>query len=192
VPDEQTFLGKLRGLPWFGPLARVPMVGFRLGLRRVVGRRFLILTTTGATSGRPRHTMTFWHRAKAGPPGACYVLALYGPRSQWYRNTLSNPVVTAQTAAGAGSFHAARVTDDQELLDAVSSLRRAPLLWRSFLAAQGVPDTARELLAHRDRIIVVRLDPAHAPGPATVSADLAWVWPVAALIITAGWTLRRR
>jgi deazaflavin-dependent oxidoreductase (nitroreductase family) len=189
---EQTFLATLRDRAWFGPLARVPMVSFRLGLRRIVGRRFVILTTSGRISGQPRHTMTFWHGAGAGRAGAFYVLALYGPRSQWYHNTLSNPVVTAQTAAGARSFHATRITDDRELLDAVDSLRRTPLLWRPYLAAQGVPDTAGELLAHRDRIIVVRLDPVGGPGPPTMSADLLWVWPLAALVIAARWSLARR
>jgi deazaflavin-dependent oxidoreductase (nitroreductase family) len=192
VPDGQTFLATLRDRAWFGPLARVPRASFRLGLGRIVGRRFAILTTTGRISGQPRHTMTFWHEADAGRAEAFYVLALYGPRSQWYRNTLANPVITAQTAAGARPFHATRITDHQELLDAVGSLRRTPLLWRPYLAAQGVPDDAGELLAHRDRIIVVRLDPVGGPGPPTTSADLVWVWPVAALVIAAGWSLGRR
>jgi MYXO-CTERM domain-containing protein len=191
VPDEQTFLAALRRRPWFGPLARVPMVSFRLGLRRVVGRRFMILTTIGRVSGRPRHTMTIWHRGAAGGGGACYVLALYGGGSQWYRNAVASPVVTAQTAAGVGSFHATTITHDEGLLDAVASLRRTPLLWRPYLAAQGLGDTADELLATRDRLVVVRLDPAEGPGPPTMSADLVWVWPLAAVVVAALWRLRR-
>jgi deazaflavin-dependent oxidoreductase (nitroreductase family) len=188
VPAEQTFLAALRARPWFGPLARVPMVSFRLGLRRVVGRRFMVLTTIGRVSGRPRHTMTIWHR---GAAGGCYVLALYGGGSQWYRNAVASPVVTAQTAAGVGSFHATTITHDEGLLDAVASLRRTPLLWRPYLAAHGLADTADELLATRDRVVVVRLDPAEGPGPPTMSADLVWVWPLAAVVVAALWRLRR-
>jgi deazaflavin-dependent oxidoreductase (nitroreductase family) len=179
VPNEQTLLTTIRARSWFGPLARLPMLGFRLGLGRLVGRRFMILTTTGRTSGRPRHTMTAWHRGER----ARYVLALYGAGSQWYRNVLSNPIVTAQTATGAHSYRAARAQSDDDLLDAVAALRRSSLLWRFHLATNGLADRADELLAAGDRFVVVRLEPAREPGPPTMPADLVWMWPLGAVLL---------
>jgi deazaflavin-dependent oxidoreductase (nitroreductase family) len=189
VPDEQTLLTTIRARPWFGPLARLPMLGFRLGVGRLVGRRFMILTTTGRTSGRPRHTMTAWHRGER----ALYVLALYGAGSQWYRNVLSNPIVTAKTATGAHTYRAARAQSDDDLLDAVAALRKSSLLWRFHLAVNDVADRADELLAAGDRLVVVRLEHAWEPGPPTMPADLVWVWPLAAvlLVIRSVATLRR-
>jgi deazaflavin-dependent oxidoreductase (nitroreductase family) len=164
------------------------MVGFRLGLGRIVGRRFMILTTTGRSSGRPRHTMTAWHRGER----ARYVLALYGAGSQWYRNALENPIVTAKTATGAHGYRASRVQHDDDLLDAVVALRSSPLLWRLHLAANGLDDRADELLAAGDRLVVVRLEPAREQGPPTMAADLAWVWPLAAVLVVIRSVLRMR
>lgn len=188
MPDEQTLLATIRARPWFRPLARLPMMGFRLGLGRIVGRRYMILTTSGRASGRPRHTMTAWHRGER----ARYVLALYGARSQWFRNALSKPIVTAQTATGARTYRATRVEDDDDLLDAVAALRRSPLLWRLHLAANGLHDRADELLAAGDRLVVVRLVPVREPGPPTMPADLVWVWPVAAFLMAFRKRLRVR
>jgi deazaflavin-dependent oxidoreductase (nitroreductase family) len=188
VADEQNVLAAIRARPWFGPLARLPMVGFRLGLGRIVGRRYTVLTTTGRSSGRPRRTMTAWHRGERGR----YVLVLYGTASQWYRNVRANPIVTGQTAAGAHTYRAARVEGDDNLLDAVAALRRSPLLWRFHLAASGLPDSTDELLGAGDRLVVVRLDPVWGPGPPPMPADLVWLWPLALALLSVWSVVRRR
>ena len=48
----------------------------------------------------------------------------FGRRAQWYRNIEADPQVTIQTAAGAESAIARRVTDGDELLAGV----RSPML----------------------------------------------------------------
>jgi deazaflavin-dependent oxidoreductase (nitroreductase family) len=109
-------LAGVRGRKWFGPAARVPQLAWHLGFGRIVGRFFIVITTRGRKSGRPRHTMTFY----APSSDRIYAACLYGPSSDWFRNLLANPVCTVQTAEGIRSMSGRPVTTTEELATAVS------------------------------------------------------------------------
>jgi deazaflavin-dependent oxidoreductase (nitroreductase family) len=163
---------------------RAPMVTYRLGLGPIVGQVLMILTTTGRKSGRPRRTMVEYHRLD----GKKYIAAGFGPETQWYRNIMADPRVTIQTSDGSESVRAVRVTVDDELLAAVNMFRQADsavaINW--FLGTLGIEPSDEDILAKKDRLHLLRLDPTDEPTPPPMEADLVWLWPVAAAILVIG------
>ena len=178
-------LARVRTRRWFGGLARAPLLAFRMGLGPVVGLRFMVLTTRGRKSGAPRHTMVA--HVRVGP--RLYAAAAYGPRSHWYRNLLAHPIATVQTARGASSVGARRVTSEEELRTVLDAARRRGLL-RALLASQGVAGGVEEGLAARERLYLIAFEPAAEAGPPGLRADLAWLWPAAVAAVVAA-RLRR-
>ena len=118
----------------------------------------------------------------------------FGPQSDWFRNLQDNPRATIQMGGSPRSVRAVRVTDPAELLTLLeASRRREPALINTYLASLGIPDTPKDILAHRKLIYFVRFDPISEPTPAPLKADLVWVWP--ALVAAAAgvfWLARRR
>lgn len=144
-PTWARALAQLRARSWFGPGARLPLVLFRLGLGSIVGRRVMVLTTTGRRSGRPRHSMVYY--AAAGD--VLYAAAVYGPASDWYRNLLAQPLVTVQTHRGAET-------------------RRTRLA----SASDPVPASIRVVSG---TVPVMAFERASGSGPVPLEADLRWL-----------------
>ena len=180
------WLESLRTKRWFAPVARGPLVAFRLGLGPLIGRAFLVLTTRGHRTGFPRHTvLLFWELE-----GLFYVAAAYGHRSQWLRNLQSDPRVTVITAGGRRSCTARPLTDPAETAAVVRRLRKHSVM-RAYLASQGVGAHERSLEDLNSRLLLVALEPTHKETPASVEADLVWVWALAAPAALAIGLLRR-
>lgn len=79
----------LRRLLW-----RLPLYLYRLGLGRLFGHRWMLLTHTGRVSGKPRQTVleVVEHGADH------YIVASgFGTRADWYRNVRAHPEVTIET-----------------------------------------------------------------------------------------------
>jgi deazaflavin-dependent oxidoreductase (nitroreductase family) len=71
--------------PWLKRLYRAPQALYRVGLGRLLGHRFLLLTHTGRRSGA-RH-QAFVEVVRYDPAtGEAVVIAGYGKGSDWYRN----------------------------------------------------------------------------------------------------------
>jgi deazaflavin-dependent oxidoreductase (nitroreductase family) len=186
--SEPTLLARLRTRRWFRPAAHAPLLAYRLGLAPVVGRAFMVLTTTGRRSGAPRHTMVIFRELE----GRKYIAAAYGDRSHWYRNMLADPRVTVQTARGTEAMAARPITDEGTRRRVITALRDVPFLPRLLAASQGLAGGADELAAAGDRLLLVTFDPTPEATPPALAANLAWTWPVlggAALLAAA---LRRR
>jgi deazaflavin-dependent oxidoreductase (nitroreductase family) len=180
-------LETVRTKRWYRPLARAPMLGFRLGLAPLVGRRFMLLVTRGRKSRTPRATMVTYVRGG----GTLYAAAAYGPRSHWYRNLAADPRATVRTFEGVRSMAARLLSEDAELIAALAVLRRHPAVWRSLRAARDLPDSDEEVLARRRDLLLVQFTesdepPMPAPGP-----DLIWVWPLVLLLALLGRRARR-
>ncbi len=75
--------------PWRW-LARAPLLLYRLGLGGLLGHRFLRLTHYGRKSGRVYHTVVEVVHYDPGS-GTYYIVAGFGPRSDWYRNLRAHP-----------------------------------------------------------------------------------------------------
>jgi deazaflavin-dependent oxidoreductase (nitroreductase family) len=136
----------------------------------------MLITHTGRKTGLPRRTMTESYTLGDRKYSPC----AFGPRAQWYQNIAVDPRVTIQTADGAESATAVRVTDDDEILalfDAIGN-RAQPMLdlYLEFLDIE--PDPA-DIVAKKDRVYWLRFDPTEESTPPPLDADLVWIWPVA-------------
>jgi deazaflavin-dependent oxidoreductase (nitroreductase family) len=164
--------------PFMKNVFNLPIWLHRLGLGPVVGRLFLILTTTGRKSGLPRHTAIEFHERA----GRCYVYSGWGDRAQWYKNILADPLVTIQTWRGAQSVVARQVTDDQELGEVFDWMVGDPYLKHIF-GLLGIPSTRESFLAHKDHLYLFTFDPTDRLTPSPVPVDLTWVWSVIGTLI---------
>jgi deazaflavin-dependent oxidoreductase (nitroreductase family) len=180
-------LERMRSQRWFALLARGPLLAFRLGLGPLVGRAFMVLTTTGRRTGRARHTMAFFHEIE----GRKYVAGAYGQGSHWYRNLRADPRVTVQTARGRESMRARRVTDEGELARVVGLLARRPR-GALYLASQGLASAPEDVVRDARRILLVALDPTGEPTPPGMPRDLVWMWPAALAVLAWLRTARAR
>lgn len=168
-------------------LYKSPILLWKLGLGFVVGRLFLILTTTGRKSGEARHTAIEFHCWK----GRLYVVSGWGSRAQWYKNIVADPHVTIQTAHGTQSMIARRVTDDTELAQAFGLIEANPTL-RQWIKSLGVDVDKAAFLSEKERFFLITFDPTEEPTPAPLRVDLAWVWLVTFPLLLIPVLLNRR
>ncbi len=76
-------------------MVRAPIRLYRWHLGWLLGKRFLLLTHTGRTTGQPRQVVL--EVAGYDPRSDTYLVASgFGSRAQWYRNIRRNPDVTIQ------------------------------------------------------------------------------------------------
>jgi deazaflavin-dependent oxidoreductase (nitroreductase family) len=150
---------------------RSPIWLYRLGLGPLVGRLFMILTTTGRKSGLPRRTAIEFHQHN----GRKYVMVGWRG-SDWYKNILANPLVTLQTAWGTEHARARRLTTIEDLEAAWEVAENSPII-RGVLKLTGL--SWESFVAHQDRFIILTFDPTDEPTPPSLEADLRWVLVVA-------------
>ncbi|MDD2921299.1 MAG: nitroreductase family deazaflavin-dependent oxidoreductase [Anaerolineales bacterium] len=111
-------------------------IGFG-GWERLFGAEWMLLTTIGRKSGKPRQTMVdiLEHDKDAD---IYYIEAAYGARADWYKNIQANPLFEAQV--GRRKFHA-RATElvpDNAADMLVEFYRRKPVYTRSVMALVGM------------------------------------------------------
>jgi deazaflavin-dependent oxidoreductase (nitroreductase family) len=73
---------------------KMPVFFNRIGLRFLIPKHVLIITTTGRVSGKLRQTaVEFWHDPETG----CYqIMSGWAGKTDWYRNLQANPHITVQ------------------------------------------------------------------------------------------------
>lgn len=79
-----------------GWLFRVPVWFYRAGLGWLLGRRFLLLTHRGRTTGRVRHAVL---EVISFDPDSreSVVVSAYGSQADWYRNIRNTPALRIRT-----------------------------------------------------------------------------------------------
>ncbi|MCD6288999.1 MAG: nitroreductase family deazaflavin-dependent oxidoreductase [Anaerolineae bacterium] len=165
---------------WLKRMTKFPILLWRLGLGPILGQIFMLLTTTGRKSGLPRRTVIEYHVVN----GRVYAPCAFGPKADWYRNIVADPHVTVQTARGMERMIATRVTDDQELLAVYEALHRSdPFILDSYLRSLDIRPDPDDIVAKKDRIYWLRFDPTDEPTPPPQEVDLAWLWPLALLVV---------
>jgi deazaflavin-dependent oxidoreductase (nitroreductase family) len=167
----------------------VPLLRLGLGewLATPFGGYILLLRVRGRKSGLVRDTPLSYCIAE----GSAWVMAGFGPRTEWLRNVQADPVVDAWLP---GRFLRCRA---EEEADPAARARIAPRLARSI----GVPGamvgcnpwTASDerILGLVDGIPLVRLTPLDgplAPGPDDPGGR-AWVWRQALVAGVTAWLL---
>ena len=160
---------------WF---FRAPLFAWRFGFGWLLGKVFLVLTTTGRKSGRPRHTMLEFSFVD----GRTYIGSGWGPRTDWMRNIERDPRVTVQVRGKTFAAFARHVSDDPELLRFFNYARGRSPVWKDYLASLGIEDTPADFIAKKERLTILRLDTVTEAGPPGLRADLVWVW----LLVIAG------
>ncbi|NHZ71504.1 MAG: nitroreductase family deazaflavin-dependent oxidoreductase [Aquificales bacterium] len=164
---------------WRKAMFKYPVYLWRLGLGPLMGKLFVMITTTGRKSGLPRRTLTEIHHLN----GRKYAPSGFGRRAQWYKNIEADPHVTIQTDEGAESVTAVRVTDDDEILALLEVMMKkdGQAMLDLFLSTLKIEPTPEDILAKKERIYWLRFDPTDEPTPPPQEADLIWVWPVTAV-----------
>jgi deazaflavin-dependent oxidoreductase (nitroreductase family) len=161
-------------------LYKSPILLFRLGLGFLAGRLFMVMTTVGRRSGKPRRTAIEFHEFD----GRKYVFSAWGTGTDWYRNIELQPRITIQTWRGAESVFARRLSSDTELAQAFDFSMSNPTM-RAVIKSVGFDLTREQFLAEKDRFTFVTFDPVDGPTPEPLGADLWWVWIVAAVAFLA-------
>jgi len=107
--------------PVFKWIFKIPILYYKLGLGWMLGKRFLLLTTTGRKSGKPRHTpLEFVHNPK---DDSYRVSPGWGGNTDWYKNVRSDPRVSVQV--GRRRFEAvAETAPDQEAAESMMNVSR--------------------------------------------------------------------
>ncbi len=114
---------------------RMPALLYHGQLAAWMGRRLLVLTTRGRRTGRPR--VSGLNYAVAGE--TVYVIAGYGPSTDWYRNLRADPRVEVRVGRRRWPALARTITDPDERRRGLELLRRSAL-------QQGPPRLLRPLV----------------------------------------------
>jgi deazaflavin-dependent oxidoreductase (nitroreductase family) len=139
-----------------------------MGWGPVIGRFWVVLTTTGRKSGMPVHTVLGYYST----PGRAYVVSGWGRRSQWYRNLATDPTVTLQKYDGVFSMHATPVSDPEEIRRVCAAIAGRTLpLTRPHLHRRETRAAAREGRLP-EGVVLVRLESTPVQGPPPLRADL--------------------
>ncbi|MCP4420401.1 MAG: nitroreductase family deazaflavin-dependent oxidoreductase [Chloroflexi bacterium] len=175
----------------FRDFNRFMLLMWRLGLGRwinfwpEVSGRIMVVQHIGRKTGKVRRTPLNY----AEIDGNLYCVAGFGSISHWYRNLLANPEVEVWLPNGRFHAHAKDITNDPNALPWL----RQVLINSGFAAsAAGIHPKIMsddELTAATAHYRLLRLTRRR---PASGSADLLWVWPLAAILLLASFWLKRR
>lgn len=164
---------------------RFMLLMWRLGLGRwfevwpAVSGRVMVLVHTGRKTGLRRTTPVNY----AEVDGELYCTAGFGAVSDWYRNILAHPEIEVWLPDGWWRALATDISADPQRL----FLMRQVLIGSGFAAyaaglnPQALSDAGLEAATSNYRLLrIQRLSPMSGPGG---PGDLAWVWPLVALLL---------
>ncbi|MEU1629161.1 nitroreductase family deazaflavin-dependent oxidoreductase [Streptomyces sp. NPDC020096] len=142
-------------------LVRAPIRLYRWRLGWLLGKRFLLLTHTGRTTGQPRQVVL--EVAGYDPRSDTYLVASgFGPRAQWYRNICRNPAVTIQVGRSRSPAVASRLTPEASGRAMAQYATQHPRIAAKLMRICGLEvDGTKDdfYLAGRDYVPFVRLTP---------------------------------
>jgi deazaflavin-dependent oxidoreductase (nitroreductase family) len=114
----ETFIMKLVPKESVGPvlkwLFKMPILQYKLGMGRMIGRYILLLKTTGRKSGKPRHTPLEYEYDREND--RYRIAAGWAGNTDWYKNLKANPKVHVQV--GHRKFDSiAEIASDEEVAE---------------------------------------------------------------------------
>ena len=154
-------------------------LGAQVNIWPQVGGRILVMTHTGRKTGLRRRTPLNY----AEIDGELYCTAGFGAVADWYRNVSANPEVEVWLPDGWWRGMTEEITDREDSL----KLLRAVLINSGFAARVAginplrMTDAQLKAATASYRLIHIRRTAAGtgADGP----GDLAWVWPLATMLL---------
>ena len=119
---------------------KTPVFLYKIGLggfERMIGAEWMLLTTVGRNSGKPRQTMVDILEYDQDAD-TYYIEAAYGARADWYKNIQANPVFDGQVRRRKFKARAGELTADGAADKLVEFYRRKPAYVRSVMAMVGM------------------------------------------------------
>ena len=107
------------------------------GWEKLIGAEWMLVTTRGRKSGKPRGTMLDVMDYDAASD-TYYIEAAYGDRADWYKNMQANPVFEARVGRRKFKATAAPLTNDGAGELMVKFFRKKPAYTRSVMAMIGM------------------------------------------------------
>jgi deazaflavin-dependent oxidoreductase (nitroreductase family) len=142
-------------------VTRAPIRLYRWRLGWLLGKRFVLLTHTGRTTGQPRQVVL--EVAGYDPRSDTFLVASgFGPHAQWYRNIRRNPAVTIQVGRRRTPAVASPLTPEASGRAMAKYASQHPRIAAKLMRVCGleVDGTAEDFyLAGRDHVPFVRLTP---------------------------------
>jgi deazaflavin-dependent oxidoreductase (nitroreductase family) len=165
------------------PLLRVffsaPRWLYRLGLGRLLGYRFMLLTHRGRTSRRTYQTVLEVVRYDPRTQESV-VCSGWGTRADWYRNIMANGAIAMETGGKRYEKPSCLVLASEENYSIVAGYVRRlpamarPMAYRLGLDVRGPEDVRR---AHSQRLLMVALRPGATGTSARIAAPEAAAIP---------------
>jgi len=152
----------------------------------VIGR-IMVLTHTGRKTGLTRRTPVNYCLID----GDVYCVAGFGKTSDWHRNVMANPQVEVWLPNGHWAGTAEEITDEAVRLSAMRQVMIASGFAAHVAGINPHTLTDAELRAVTDPYCLIRIRRSEARTGPGGPGDLAWVWPLAAMLLLP-LALRRR
>lgn len=133
-------------------------IGFG-GWERLIGAQWMLITTTGRKSGKPRDAMVDVMDYDAAAD--TYIIeAAYGSRADWVRNIEVHPRFRAQVGRRKFSAHLSELTGENAGEATVRFFRAKPAYTRSVMAVAGIKfDGEEELRAFASHLTLFAVHP---------------------------------
>lgn len=119
---------------------RIPVWMHKLGFggwEKLIGAQWMLLTTVGRKSGKPRDTMVDVMDYDAATD-TYYIEAAYGDRADWYKNMQANPVFEGRVGRRKFQARATPLTNEGAGELMVQFYRKKPAYTRSVMAMVGM------------------------------------------------------
>ena len=172
-------------------LYKTPILLYRLGLGKLIGKYIMVISTYGRKSNKVRRTPIEYYRNGED----IYAISGFERDPDWYRNLKVNPHVSLQTDQGSQHMLARRPETDAEWQGVFDYLRKSPvptLVIPDVVGSINDPEIQKQI---RDWPVVL-FEPTDEPCPKDLEIDLLWTWPLIlfflAVKITFWWLIRRR
>jgi deazaflavin-dependent oxidoreductase (nitroreductase family) len=164
--------------PFIRKLYRTPILLYRLGLGKVIGKYIMIISTIGRKSGKVRRTpIEFYQR-----DDLIYAISGFEKDPDWYRNLLAHPYVTLQNNQGTHRVFARRPESESEWQGALEYLTESPVSNLSIPEVINNMDDP-EVQEQIRKWPVVLFEPTDEPCPEPLEIDLLWAWPLILLFL---------
>ncbi|MEW6242649.1 MAG: nitroreductase family deazaflavin-dependent oxidoreductase [Chloroflexota bacterium] len=145
--------------PFFKWLFKAPILHYRLGLGWMVGKLFLVLTTTGRKSGKLRRTPLEY---SYDPATDTYVIvAGWGGKTDWFRNVSADPNVEVWVGRRRFKARAERLSDAEVAAWMARTIRINPAskaIWERW-GGETITDSPEALLRVAAKFPSFRLKP---------------------------------
>jgi len=136
---QGAFKGRPRGLLklFFKMPLYLHKVGIVWWIEKFTGAQWMLITTTGRKTGKPRQVMVDVMKYDK-ETDTYYVEAAYGARADWVRNIKANPVFHAQVGRRKFAARAAELPAEQAEEMLVAFYRSAPKYARAVMSLGGL------------------------------------------------------